>query len=420
LIRNAHLEDDIKDTAILHHIHNPPQQPFNTDDPIKVLSVEICLGLNYCSWKTYDHFRSALLCCPPHLELLSYCVIKSYVDYVENLTGIFSLYHNCCVNSCMAYTGIYSDLDKCNYCNELCYEEQKCRRKCRCVLRKQSTTIPICSSAQPCRNNKKGSRAAEYHATATRQALASLQETNGKLEKISDYIYGKDYLEAVICSDIKDEDTCLMFSIDGAQLYASKLSDCWMFIWVLLDYAPDVHYRKTHIMPAGFIPGPNKPKNIDSFILPSLPHVASFMGQHEKLKIWCEQHGLYESKLYIVVGAADCPAMTYLNGTVGHSGAQGCRLYCPLKGHCKPGRSHYYPACQLSHNYSVPNCTHPDISLCDAILDSEEASSHYYANLECLLNALTQHEYEKIRLETGICKPSLFGGFPTDCFLGIP
>ncbi|PCH42719.1 hypothetical protein WOLCODRAFT_86186 [Wolfiporia cocos MD-104 SS10] len=417
LIRNARLEDDIKDPDILRRIRNPPQQPFDIDDPVKLLSVEIYLGLDDCSQKIYNHFRSALLRCPPHIELLTYAVVKSYV---ENLTGIFELRHDCCVNSCMAYTGIYSELDKCNYCGEPRYEERRRRRKRRLVPRKQSTTIPIAPVIQAMRRSTEGSRAAEYRATATRQVLAALQETNGELEKISDYIHGKNYLEAVVRGDIKDEDTCLMFSIDGAQLYASKVSDCWMFIWVLLDYAPDVRYRKTHIMPGGFIPGPSKPKNVDSFLLPSLRHAASLMGQREKLKIWSEQRGLFESKLYIVFGTADGPGMTYLNGTVGHSGAQGCRLYCPLKGRRKPGGSHYYPACQLPHNYSVPNCTHPDICLRDAILDSQEASDRYYANLERLLNASTQREYERIRLETGICKPSLFGGFPADCFLGIP
>ncbi|PCH37324.1 hypothetical protein WOLCODRAFT_83841, partial [Wolfiporia cocos MD-104 SS10] len=139
----------------------------------------------------------------------------------------------------------------------------------------------------------------------------------GELAMISNYIHGSDYLKAVIHGDIKDEDICLMFSIDGMQIYAFKLSDCWMFIWVLLDYAPDICYKKTHIMPGGFTPGPRNPKNVDSFLLPSLSHVAIFMGQSEKLKICTEQCGLYESKLYIVFGAADGPGMTYLNGTIG-------------------------------------------------------------------------------------------------------
>jgi hypothetical protein len=54
-----------------------------------------------------------------------------------------------------------------------------------------------------------------------------------------------------------------MLSIDSAQLYAHKASDCWIYIWVIMDLSPDEHYKKRHILPGGFISGPNKPKIMD-------------------------------------------------------------------------------------------------------------------------------------------------------------
>ena len=48
----------------------------------------------------------------------------------------------------------------------------------------------------------------------------------------------------------------LLMSIDGAQLYQSKQSGCWIYIWVILDFAPDLHYKKLCVFLGGIIPGP--------------------------------------------------------------------------------------------------------------------------------------------------------------------
>ena len=77
-----------------------------------------------------------------------------------------------------------------------------------------------------------------------------------------------DYLDAVSEEKIKNGDTILLFSLDGAQLYEHKQSDCWIYIWVILNLSPDKRYKKKHVLPGAFIPGPNKPKNIDSFLFP--------------------------------------------------------------------------------------------------------------------------------------------------------
>ena len=75
-----------------------------------------------------------------------------------------------------------------------------------------------------------------------------------------------------------------MLSIDGAQLYAHKMSDCWIYLWVIMDLSPDDRYKKRHVLPGGFIPGPNKPKILDSFLFPGLHHVRAL--QIEGLHIW--------------------------------------------------------------------------------------------------------------------------------------
>jgi hypothetical protein len=95
-------------------------------------------------------------------------------------------------------------------------------------------------------------------------------EEHGQPPAYDDIYHGEDYLEAVIRGDIGPDDTVLLFSIDGAQLYEKKMSDCWISIWVILDLAPDLRYTKKRVLPGTIIPGPNKPKHTDSFLFPAL------------------------------------------------------------------------------------------------------------------------------------------------------
>lgn len=33
----------------------------------------------------------------------------------------------------------------------------------------------------------------------------------------------------------------------------SSKSDCWIYIWIIFDHAPDIHYKKKTVLPGGFI-----------------------------------------------------------------------------------------------------------------------------------------------------------------------
>jgi hypothetical protein len=46
------------------------------------------------------------------------------------------------------------------------------------------------------------------------------------------------------CSYAKLDGMVLLFSIDGAQLSEKKQSDCWVYIWIIFDRAPDICYKK--------------------------------------------------------------------------------------------------------------------------------------------------------------------------------
>jgi len=48
------------------------------------------------------------------------------------------------------------------------------------------------------------------------------------LDEYSDVLHGTDLIDAFDDGRIQGDDIVLMFSIDGAQLYAKKASACWI------------------------------------------------------------------------------------------------------------------------------------------------------------------------------------------------
>lgn len=105
--------------------------------------------------------------------------------------------------------------------------------------------------------------------------IKELQQNNGTLKSYADFLHGQEYLEAVRTGRIQDNDIILMLSLDGAQLYAYKSLDAWIYIWVIFEHAPNVCYKKRHVLPGAVIPGLNKLKKVDLYLFPSLHHLTA-------------------------------------------------------------------------------------------------------------------------------------------------
>ena len=114
--------------------------------------------------------------------------------------------------------------------------------------------------------------------------MLSEVHSKGCLAEYLDVLHSTDLIDTFEDGCIEDDDIVLMFLIDSAQLYAKKVSTCWIYIWVLFNLPPSLCYKKSFVFIGGFIPGPNNPKNIDSFLLPGLQHLVSL--QKDGLCIW--------------------------------------------------------------------------------------------------------------------------------------
>ena len=82
------------------------------------------------------------------------------------------------------------------------------------------------------------------HRRRVMEPLIANLRAGGSIDVYEDVYCSSILLDAARRGDLTPDDTLLMLSIDGAQLYQSKQSDCWIYIWVLLDIAPDLHYKE--------------------------------------------------------------------------------------------------------------------------------------------------------------------------------
>ncbi|KAJ7691750.1 hypothetical protein B0H17DRAFT_1169055 [Mycena rosella] len=366
------------------------------------LSIDLFLSVTNTSMETYNAVRDAILRCHPDDNILSYHSVKKLVSV---LSGVFYVTRDMCVNTCIAYTGPFHSLSTCPYCAEPRYYPKRPATK---IPRKQFNTILIGPQLQALRRSPEGAAEMRYREQLTRDVLEDLDDNDDvKSLPYTDFFHGNDYVDAVRAGKIKAHDNVLMISVDGAQLYRNKASDSWIATWLILDRSPGTRYKKKAILLI--------------FIYTGLYHLAAL--QREGLKVWdAIEKKVLDTNPFLALATADGPGMACLNGCVGHHGKRACRLYCRLIGRHKVGGSHYYPVRFKPDQYTVSGCDHEDVHLGPLLdgFDSEEASTRYKANVNYVGAAPNKSQYEKHCLETGISKPTIFSGLPSQHMLGVP
>ncbi|KAM5538945.1 hypothetical protein V8D89_007366 [Ganoderma adspersum] len=310
---NLQLADDNLDAETLRHLSDPPKAP-PILTPDETLSVKLFLADTNGSDKIYNDAHSAIIERHPGDNVLLLYQVKKKI---AEIMGIMEIVNDMCPNNCVGYTGPYAMLDPCLTCDEPRYTSPAARYR-----------SPSSAHEMQFRDGRMAS------------ILAELEES-GKLDEITDIYEGYDF-----------------WSND---LYEHKASNCWIYIWILID--------KRFILPGAIIPGPNKPKNVDSFLFP---------GLHHGLVIWdASCNTTFISCPFILLAEADAIGAPDLTGY--------------------PAASHYYSVCLKPDGYNEDGCNADDYEPSD--LD---------------------RIYEQRRLKTGILKLSIFLGISPHHRLSIP
>lgn len=393
-VKAAKLDNTKLDADVIKRLRNPIQSPLEIGDPDRLFSMKLFYVTARASQAIYNEVRETIVERHPDDPILSYEQAKKAV---QDSSGVVSIKHDMCPASCLAYTGPYSDLKSCPKCGADRYDPiilQQSQGRKEVPLR-QYYTIPVGPMLQAMFRTVGGSRNMDHFWESISRIVGNTDPQTGEVlvEDYDDFYTGSDIIDAVKNGDIKKDDILLMFSMDGAQLYKGKKSDCWIYIWVILNLSPDLRYKKRYVMPGGFIPGPNAPKDTDSFVFPGLEHLAAL--QKEGLKIWRASHNtIANSHPYLVFITADGVGLNYLNGLGGHKSVFGCRRFCGVPGRRNPTKKAYYVAHLKPDNYVLEGCDHPDLVLAELQSGSHAA---YAEKLAFLIASPNMAQYGKRR-----------------------
>jgi hypothetical protein len=110
-LESASLDNGDLDVDNVYRLRHPIQNVFDLHDaPDLLFSLRLFLSTTSASDQVYNDVRSNILNQHPEDNVLSLAAVKTKI---QDLTGIVPIVHDMCPNSCVAYTGPFSDLDKC-------------------------------------------------------------------------------------------------------------------------------------------------------------------------------------------------------------------------------------------------------------------------------------------------------------------
>jgi hypothetical protein len=400
LLKSAALDKSGMQPEDIEDLRDPGKDYALVDPSPLLRSLRHFLNNSTASRKYYESMRAIERRYNPDDPILPFDQVKQRARW---LSGVAPMEHDMCVNSCMAFTGPYETLEICTRCGEARYCPGTNKPQ------KRFTTIPIGPVIQSLYSSHDVADRMHYLERKLADNVERAGLNGGMLDIYDDAASGQALLDAWNKGDFKRGDIALQLSIDGpgAQLRPYRTSEGWFFIWVIHNLPPNMRYKKGFVVPGAIVPGPNKPWSIDSFMFPSLYHIASL--QREGLNVYDAFLGnLVHSRPLVVFGTTDSPGSAYMSGMVGHSARYGCQLSCNMPSRHRTCDSHYYPAMNRPSDCPANGYCYPDISG-----HPTDLALKYSANLGFLLASSTPAEFRTRRLAVGISKQTIFSGLPS-------
>ena len=276
LIHGATLDNGGLDPNTIDQLRNPIEQPLDVGDPDLLLALRIFLATTSAAHDTYTDVMYAISERFPDSESLSHYQIK---QRITQLTGISPLVHDMCINSCAGFTGPFENLMHCPICRQFRYDPIPCNesngdQKIPCQT---FCTFLIGPQLQTLWRNPETAEALHYRVRRTEEISAASQREDGSIDiqVYEDIPCGSEYIEAFLAGCIGEHDTTLLLSLNGTQLYRKKVSDCWIYIWLIFDFSPELQYKKHVVFFGSIIPGPLKSKHFDSLLYPGFHHLSA-------------------------------------------------------------------------------------------------------------------------------------------------
>lgn len=349
-------------------------------------------ALRVFAWKVKHHTTDAALAdLPyvfPHTNVESWKVLRTHIAKLSNFEP--SIY-DCCRKSCICYVGPYADLNQCPYCSLPRFDGSG-------KSHNHFTYLPIIPRLQ------------QYFSNSAMASLMKYRSEHiyeeGKITDIMDSEIYRDLLQKPVELDGKplghtffddDRDIAFGLSTDGFAPFRRRTKTAWPLVLFNYNLPPEIRFHVEHILPLGVVPGPNKPKDFDSFLWPA---IEEFLRLEAGVHTYDHQiHEFFALRAYLLLAFGDIPAISMLMRMKGHNGTCPCRM-CSIQGVAAPG------GCGTTLYVPLDRGWHPDVALSQRNYDPEHlplrTHTGFLAQARAVQFATTQNESEALAKQYGI------------------
>lgn len=273
---------------------------------------------------------------------------KTTLAYAATLSGIEPIKYDCCINSCVCFYSQHAGANICSHCHEPRFDDKG-------KPRAQFSYLPITDRLKILYENPEMAAKMGYRSTRVPQPGKVTDIFDGNLYK---ELCQKHVVTQGIHQDCKYfDDHChiaLGLAADCFSPFKGSPDSAWGLILVNYNLPPEIRFLQDNIICCGIIPGPHKPKDADSFLLPLVEELLKFengVRAHD-----CrdpDEYFLLCAFLIVVFG--DIPAIAMLMRMKGHNALFPCQ-WCKIQAIRTPGGQPNDPL------YVPHNCAgHPDI-----------------------------------------------------------
>ena len=354
-------------------------------------------GLRWLEWK--HEFGVSERALQAALKLASIPLSVHHLKSALSQAGIQFEKVDCCPSSHIAFTGVFRDMTVCPHrgCEQKRYADSKCLRPRKCFR-----YIPLRSRVESWFRSRSFLEKMGYRDKETRK-MRFLFERGATFDTLplEDYIFGRNYIALDGKKRFRSDDVCLALSVDGKNLFKSNDFNVWPVLLFNLNLCPEERCKIKNMVPFGFIPGPNNPKDLQSFLLPLYEELA-LLESGIFVNDWEGNRRIV--RVFLLFVTADLPALSKVILTRGHNALSPCR-YCKVHGiYDEVRKTYYYPSAVGGSEYQRPKRILWNPERIDALLRTpSEVRNDFKAIERCKSKKEKEH----------LCKSKGLHGRPT-------
>lgn len=280
---------------------------------------------------------------------ISRITLHTFLKYFGKQLGLTTQYHidleitrlanlkvdkyDCCVNSCVAFTGELAGEDTCPTCRHS-------RFKAPNKPHAQYSYISLIPRLQACFASPPVAQQLCYRATRTYEPLSYSDIFDGShfQDLLDQYVVIEGVQQSYKHFNGKDDIPLGLFG-DGVRVFKKSQKSIWPYILMNYGFPPEIRTHLTHVIPLFLVLGPHQPKNHNSFLIPFYEEMNQ-LAQGVKT-YHCLKQRNFILRAYLITMMADMQGFKANQYIKGPNTFSPCRT-CRLQGCRDPNTTIYY------------------------------------------------------------------------------